>query len=109
MRRFMRRVIVITIGLMLGWNAAGFVSQGLAGDTAASQDSGHGAVEGHDEHGSGAAAIAAAQLVPDPGQVGWFPAVRTGAVLFFVMAVLIGVPALLLKAPDPPDPAAHDH
>lgn len=108
MRRFTRRAIVMTIGLVMGWSAAGFVSQGLAGDTV-SPSAAEGGSSDHGGHGKSEAADAAAQLVPTVGQMRWFPAVRTGAVMLFVLAVLLGVPALLLKAPDPPDPAAHDH
>ena len=110
MRRITRRVIVITVGTVLGWSAAGYVSQGMAGDAASKHDTTVPAHGGHDEHGADAATTAAtAMLVPPIDQIGWFPAVRTGAVLLFVLAVLLGIPALVLKAPDPPDPAAQDH
>ena len=110
MRRITRRVIVVTVGTLLGWSAAGYVSQGMAGDTVSKDDTTAPAHAGHDEHGSDAAATAAtAMLVPSIDQIDWFPAVRTGAVMLFVLAVLLGIPALVLKAPDPPDPAAQDH
>lgn len=107
MRRMTRRVIGLAVGLVLGWSAAGYISQGLAGDmglTSKSTVAAHAAV--HDDHGD-AAAHAAGMLVP--AAAAWFPAVCTGTVVLFVLAVLLGVPALALKAPEPPDPAAHDH
>lgn len=107
MRRMTRRVIGLAVGLVLGWSAAGYISQGVAGDmdlTSKSTAAAHGAV--HDDHGD-AAADAAGKLVP--AEAAWFSGVGTGAVVLFVLAVLLGVPALALKAPEPPDPAAHDH
>lgn len=103
MRRMTRRVIGLAVGLVLGWSAAGYISQGVAGDMDLTSKS---TAAVHDDHGD-AAADAAGKLVP--AETAWFSGVGTGAVVLFVLAVLLGIPALALKAPEPPDPAAHDH
>jgi len=108
MRRMTRRVIGLAVGLVLGWSAAGYISQGLAGDmdlTSKSTAAAHGEV--HDGHGD-VAAKAAGVLMPATAAA-WLLGVCTGAAVLFVLAVLLGIPALALKAPEPPDPAAHDH
>lgn len=61
--------------------------------------------EGHSEAG----AVAAKQIVPEPEQIQWFPRVLWIAAALFVAAVVLGIPALKIRGPLPPDPAdSHD-
>ena len=115
MRRTLRRFWAITLGLALGWYAAGL----LPGDF----DSPPQAIAAGSASSSGAAAdgkskapdpgeAAAAKLTPEslPQQAPFFSAVVFGTVGLFVAAVVLGVPALALKGEDPSDPAdTHGH
>ena len=68
-------------------------------------DAAHGG--GHDDD---AALAAAGQLVPGPGDIPWFRPVLYVAGGLFVAAVVLGIPALKLRGPEPPDPAdTHSH
>jgi len=66
-----------------------------------------------DSHGGGHDAphevVSAKLLVPQSGQVPWYRMVIGLAVGLFVAAVVLGVPALKLRGPEPPDPAAAPH
>ncbi len=82
----------------------------------------HGAASGTSEHGtpgqagdhhegghSEAGALAAKQIVPEPEQIQWFPRVLWTAAALFVAAIVLGIPALKIRGPLPPDPAdSHD-
>jgi hypothetical protein len=123
----------IGLGLVLGWLAAAQVQQFTLlaqqddaahetveevgghgqdaphgdGDISHGTDHGveHGEAQGH--HGKGDEKAAALAPEHDPS---WFGALRTGVILLFVLAALVGSAALLMKGPEPPDPAdAHDH
>jgi hypothetical protein len=97
-KRFARRSLAIVVGLTLGWYAAGFSSAATSGDP-------HDAPAGdHDE-----AARAAAELAPTHEPTPWFRPVVGSAVGLFAAAIVLGIPALKLRGPLPPDPAdVHD-
>ena len=91
---------------------------GHAADDSLNIDDTPGAQHGaHDEHGVDAvhdAALAAAgQLVPRPEDITWYRSVLCVAGGLFVAAVVLGIPALKMRGPeptDPPDPAdTHSH
>lgn len=141
MRRNVRRGIAVAVGLVLGWSAAGLAPAFFGGSVSlaeeahpASATEGHASGDGHhhvagESHDEHAAAggdhghagdhgdhgdtgiIAAQQLVPSQRDVPWLGGVLAAVVLLFIAAVVLGIPALRLRGPLPPDPAealAHD-
>ncbi len=136
MKRVIRRTLGIIVGLMLGWWFAGVAMQtsdpwlgvsygaGVGDETDPNKaiyeysagehaqphhDTGHGAGHKGDHHDQG---VAAAELLM-PGsleQVCWYRPVVTTTGGLFIAAVVLGIPALALRGPEPPDPAdAHGH
>jgi len=128
MIQFRRRVLGVTIGLALGWSAAGYWSSTTLAQEPDPHHQDHHWVdvtsEGvHDpiphpathtgEHDAHSQELdqgqqAAAQLVPHPGQVDWYPSVLMALGGLFAAAVVLGVPALKLAAPDKAEPANDD-
>ncbi len=135
MKRITRRMVAGAIGLVVGWHAAGLVSV-LGPGVSFASDAQHGAsdvpeaanghgdsggkhadqgasaghassVGGHDEYD--AAYAAAQQLVPRPEDVSWYGCVVRVIAGLFVAAVVLGIPALKLRGPELPDPAAAAH
>jgi len=131
MKRFTRRSAAAVVGLVLGWYVAGIVFVGgpsvvgpgvnyaHASDAAHdSNDDHHHAPVAEDPHGThdapgahgdaaehDAALAAAGQLVPQQEDIPWFGPVLYVAGGLFVAAVVLGIPALKLRGPEPPDPA----
>jgi hypothetical protein len=115
MKRRMRQALAVMLGLWLGWGAAAWATdeshKAGSGDHAA-------AAAGHAEHKDDAHAgdahadlgqTTAAQLVPAGSQITWVKPLALGIAGLFVAAVAIGIPALRLRGPLPPDPAdTHD-
>lgn len=92
-------------GLCLGWYFAGLA---LPTATLAYDGHGHVAAAGHGGgHGDNAAIHAAEALRPTPDQVRWYPAVVKTAVGLFVAAVILGIPAMKLRGPEPAEPPEH--
>lgn len=62
-----------------------------------------------DEHGSGTheAEIANALAVDEPPA--WFGYVISGFALLFIAAIILGSAAIIIKGPEPPDPATEHH
>ncbi len=130
MNTITRRSLGILAGLTLGWYAAG-LTPGL-NPSMAQHDTHHDAAPTHDDHAGHdhdahqpAPAHAdtthdanhhepiesASLLVPGPGQVDWYRPVLGIIAGLFVAAIVLGIPALKLRGPEPPDPAtapAHD-
>ena len=126
MKRKLIRCAAILIGAVLGWSAAGLLpvnvgpSVTYAEDTAqdhASHAESHDdhAAASHDSHGSheahhdDASAVAAKKLVPQSGDIDWYRYVVLAAAGLFIAAIVIGIPAMKLKAPEPAEPDDHDH
>ena len=111
MKRFTRRMIAVVLGLVLGWWAAAFVPMGatiFAGDD---QSSGPASLGGHgdgDADHEDDGKQAAEDLIPHRNQIPWLRQVIFGVVALFVAAIVLGIPAMKLKGPDPPDPGAND-
>jgi hypothetical protein len=101
----------VVLGLCLGWYAAGVIGPGgagLASDTVAAVSSdGHASSDHsarHDEDNPAAAMLPQAESIP------WLRPVLYAALALFVAAVVLGIPAMMLKGPDPPEPdAPNDH
>ena len=133
MNRFTRRTVSAIAGVVLGWYVAGVVpTSGLpalaspsmaedahhapAGHTPSGAE-GHGltASDTHNnahnnDHGEADPALAAANLlVPQAEDIRWYKPVLIAIVGLFVAAVVLGIPALKLRGPEPPDPASDDH
>ena len=127
MKRFTRRTLAAIVGLALGWLVAGMVP-GLGTSLAESpaESHGHHASHGDDghanesdvhdthgqsgDHGEHDAALDAARLLnPEWGDIGWYPPVLAVAGGLFLAAVVLGVPAMKLRGPEPADPAADHH
>ena len=118
MKRLTRRTLAIVLGLALGWWCAGLAPQippavGVsfaeeAHDTSASDHAAkHGQEDPHDSGHSGAN-----ELVPKEGDTPWFKPVIIATMSLFLAAIVLGIPALKLRGPEPPDPAdasTHDH
>jgi hypothetical protein len=129
MNRLTRRTVSAIAGVVLGWYVAGVVptsgpltlaSPSMAEDThhapaghTPSGAEGHGltAPDSHsnDHDGSDPALAAANLLVPQAEDIRWYKPVLIAIVGLFVAAVVLGIPALKLRGPEPPDPAADDH
>ncbi|MCK4871829.1 MAG: hypothetical protein KAS72_03795 [Phycisphaerales bacterium] len=136
-----RKTLGIAVGLILGWYAASFVQTAVSyaqdeqpshpsAETATTHEphdlQGAALEQPHEEgestdhhadpadhsggehHGKSDAAAEALAVHADPP---WFSTMRTGIIVLFILAALVGSAALLLKGPEPPDPAdAHsDH
>ncbi len=72
----------------------------------AAHDSGHNAsVQGDDHHGANPATALAPHRQPIP----LLGPVLIAAAFLFVAAVVLGIPVMKLKGPEPPDPAAGGH
>lgn len=88
------------------------------GEHAPAAEDSHGTHDVHDEHGDhdqhgadaghDAALTAAGQLVPQSQDIPWFRPVLYVAAGLFVAAIVLGIPALKLRGPEPADAAA-DH
>ena len=121
MARKYRMTLAITLGLVLGWTAAGYleghlpgtVSSALAAEVPGDADSGaqtehHGDADPHDEHHDlGEGRAQAQELVPREA-TDWYRPVVNIAVALFATALVIGCTVIALKGPDAPDPA-DDH
>lgn len=120
MKRSLRRIIGVVIGLALGWWAAGFLPGSLSAEPAGhgnnapaskQHDAAHvadSAVKGHDaHHEADAGLIAARQLVPTCEQAPWLRPVLLGVGGLFAAAILIGVPLARMKPKA--EPSAHHH
>ncbi len=110
MKRFTKRIfakLAVLMALGLGWYAAGFMPMGTASFAGEQQGGAH-----HDEAashpGEHDAGKAAEQLVPTRSDIPWLRPVMTGVVVLFAAAVVLGIPAMALKGPEPPEPAEHD-
>jgi len=64
--------------------------------------------DGHD-HGDHSGPHAADLLKPGENDAPWYSSVLVIAGGLFVAAVLLGIPAMKLKGPEPPDPADDHH
>ena len=109
MRRLPRRLVGIVLGLCLGWYAAGVIGPGGTGlasdtETAASAD-GHASSDHSSTHHEDNPAAA---LLPRADSIRWLRPVLYAALGLFVAAVVLGIPALMLKGPDAPEPDPHD-
>ena len=74
----------------------------------------HSTDDAHDAHSADAehdvALAAAGQLVPQPEDIPWFGPMLYVVVGLFVAAVVLGIPALKMRGPEPVDPAdTHSH
>ena len=132
MKRTLRRIVTIIVGLSLGWYAAGLlpsdfsaVEVGYASQESQDHDAspsapadahepdhtdaaeldGHGATSAGEDHDQPAAAPNLA-LDEEPN---WYRPVLWGVGILFIAAIVLGVPAMRLRGPEPPDPAdQHD-
>ena len=103
------RTLAIVMGLGLGWWVAGLAPQILPGVEASFAD--------QDEHGQASEGqsvehedSAASELVPEKKDAPFYKPVLWAIVGLFIAAVVLGIPALKLRGPEPPDPAAaHGH
>ncbi|MDX1682124.1 MAG: hypothetical protein R3336_03290 [Phycisphaeraceae bacterium] len=101
----MKRLAAIVLGLVLGYAAAGWwgpsaVSAAPASGPIAAADKGDG--KGHHDPSHDAAK----RLVPGDEQITWYRPVVTGIGALFLAAVVIGVPALKIRGPEPEE--SHD-
>ncbi len=128
------KTIAILLGLTLGWWAAGFVQTGVStaqehpGEEVHSTDpldSHDGGVEEHapgasqehgeetahaEEHGAGHGEVNPnIQALAPAEEPGYFTTMTTLVIVLFVLAALVGSAALVMKGPEPPDPAAEHH
>ena len=105
MKRMSRRLIAVMLGLALGWYSAALLRVETAsfasGEHAGAAADAHGTAADHGADGAGHAAEA---LVPQGDRIPWLGAVRNGVIALFVAAVVIGIPVMKLKGPEPPDP-----
>lgn len=114
MRRILFKTFAVVLGLALGWYVAGSMTgPSFAGDAATGHGETSHVAAGHDPH-SGShddASLAAAQmLVPRPGDADWYSTVLKIAAGLFIAAVVLGIPAMKLKGPEPAEqPAGDDH
>jgi hypothetical protein len=128
MKRMTRRMIGAVIGLSLGWYVYGVVDPILTGkpsfgheDKAAHQaapgsapgsapaEPGKHAPAAGERPAQEGEAHAAQHLVPADGDAPFMGAVVWGTVALFSAGIVLGIPALALRGPEPPDPAAqHD-
>lgn len=109
MKRLTRRTLAIVMGLGLGWWVAGLAPQILPGVEVSFADQNEHAHsnEGNSVHGEDSAA---SELVPEKKHAPFFKPVLGTIVGLFIAAVVLGIPALKLRGPEPPDPAAaHEH
>ncbi|MCE9590898.1 MAG: hypothetical protein K8S99_10275 [Planctomycetes bacterium] len=65
--------------------------------------------EGESSEGHDSGAHAASQLVPELRDIPFLQPVLIAVAGLFIAAIVLGIPALKLKSPEPPDPAASDH
>ena len=107
-----RRTWTVTLGLILGWMAAGIMLSWDAPTKAASDQ--HQAAEPGDASSEARGAEYAAEQLyigSGPDKTNWYGWVLYGALVLFAGAVVIGPTAVRLRGPVPPDPADehHDH
>ncbi len=120
MKRTLRRIIGVSVGLSLGWWAAGLLPGSLSAEPARpgheapankQHDAAHAddsAAKGHDaHHEADAGLIAARQIVPSREQVPWLRPVLLGVGGLFAAAILIGVPLSRMKPKA--EPTSHHH
>ena len=106
MNRFTRRTLGIGMGLCIGWYMAGLVgfadasAEHGADQTQADKSADHGSA--HDKRPNPALA-----LRTNPKSAVWLAPVRNGIIALFGLAIILGIPTLKLRGPDPPDPAEH--
>jgi hypothetical protein len=104
MKRWVRRTASISIGLTLGWLAAGWLSPSLVGSeettprhaSHVAADPGGTGVGGTGEESNGAAA-----LVPEPGTTPWLRPVLCAIGALFVAAVAVGLTLRAYGVRDP--------
>jgi len=122
MERLTRRTVAVILGLSLGWWIAGLaphfvpgVGMSFAGEAQSTSPSVHTVEDDHgDASGSGHSGGRAGHLVPREADTFWYKPVLIAVISLFVAAIVLGIPALRLRGPEPPesaDPtdAAHDH
>ena len=123
MSRFTRRTLAVVLGLGLGWYIAGTAGHLLPAVGALRADNPHDQTasgEAHpsesrsgDDNLSGDVAHgpqAAKDLVPGANDVPFIRPVVYAAAGLFIAAIMLGIPALALRGPEPPDPAnEHAH
>ncbi len=123
MSRFTRRTLAVVLGLALGWYIAGTAGHLLPGASISLADDPHDQATsgqahpsesgpGHsnpseaDAHGP----QAARDLVPGANDVPFIRPVVYATAGLFIAAIVLGIPALALRGPEPPDPAdEHAH
>lgn len=110
MKRTIARVLGISLGIALGWVAAGQlpdVSATFAEDThaATGKHAADPARDGtaHGPQGADAGQRAARQLVPGPQDAPFYGPMLWAVAALFILAVVLGLPALKLRGPDPPE------
>ena len=107
MKRLLRRMTGVVLGVASGWWVAGVAPQLLpevsfAVDTDQARE-----LVDHvtgDHHGGGPADA----LVPKPSDAPWFNPVLVAIVCLFGASLLLGSLALKLRGPDPPEPQDDD-
>ena len=115
MKRFTRRILGVVAGLALGWYAQGVVSMAQNHDATSTPNVEQSHVtsatgndhsrEGDQGHGDNPATT----LRPHQPHIPWLTPVLVAAAGLFAAAVVLGIPAMKIRGPDPPDPAAGEH
>ena len=113
MIRNTRRTIAVIVALVVGWLAAGYWAHWLPGTATFAVDTAEQEQAEADDPGasdpSSEGGHAADALVPAPGDARFMRPVLIAAGALFLAAIVLGIPALVMRGPDPPDPAeAHD-
>lgn len=111
MKRMTRRSLAILLGLTLGWYAAGLMPGTSVTMAADGGTSTHKSDEHHDHDHDADHAPAATMLSVGPSQSPWLSSVLTAAAGLFAAAIVLGIPAMKLRGPEPVEPADHadDH
>lgn len=108
MKPWIRRALSVIVGLGLGWYVAGLAPtflQAKETPVEARQDQGEQSLASQSADGHSSPA---AMLVPAHDDVKWFGTMAGAAAGLFVAALVLGIPALRYKSPEPPTASSHD-
>ena len=111
MKRFPRKTLAIIAALAIGWYLAGVVEPYLPFVHVSYAEDSHGDMQiKHHPSQHGQVDDAAKSLVPAEHDMTWFKPVLWGAGVLFAAALPLGWLALVMRGPEPPDPAeTHGH